>query len=293
MKSGVTLSCGCYHKEVTGKIRRTHGGTGTRLHSIWQNMKARCYRESAREYENYGGRGITICDEWRNDYKAFHDWAVENGYADNLTIDRKNVNGNYEPSNCRWITNEEQQRNKRNNSIYEFNGQSKNLTDWSKEFGVSYKTLQKRIREWGVEKAFTIPLKEKRFIDITGEHFGRLTVLSLESTDGGAKFKCLCDCGKTTIAKGYDIRHGIVKSCGCLKKELASSRCKYAVMARVEKADNKAIKCYTKDGDFVAQYSGVKSAAESVGISKNMIWRALKNEHYTAKGMKWKCVDEN
>ena len=113
LKSGVTLSCGCYHKEVTGKIRRTHGGTGTRLHSIWQNMKARCYRESAREYENYGGRGITICDEWRNDYKAFHDWAVENGYADNLTIDRKNVNGNYEPSNCRWITNEEQQRNKR------------------------------------------------------------------------------------------------------------------------------------------------------------------------------------
>lgn len=270
---------------------RTHGDTGTRLHRIWQNMKARCYRKSAREYENYGGRGITVCDEWRNSYENFKEWALNNGYAEDLTIDRINTDGNYCPENCRWITNKEQQNNKRNNVVYEFNGEIKTLAQWSEELGICYRTLQKRIRKWGVEKAFTTPLKEETYIDIVGQKFGRLTVLSLYSTKGGARFLCKCDCGNTTISRGYDLRKGNSKSCGCWNRERVSETQRYSVKAIVEKANNRIIRCYTKEGDFVAEYRGVKNAAKEVGISENMIRRALRNGNYTAKGMKWRDAD--
>lgn len=196
---------------------RTHGGTGTRLYRIWQNMKARCYGKYSREYDNYGGRGITVCDEWRNSYEKFKEWALNNGYEENLTLDRIDVNGNYEPSNCQWITNKEQQNNRRDNVYYEFGGETKSLSQWSEELGICYKTLQKRIRKWGVEKAFTEPLKTENVIDITGKKFGRLTVISRAEGKGrAAHFKCLCDCGNTTIVRGYSLRKGITKSCGCM-----------------------------------------------------------------------------
>lgn len=270
---------------------RTHGDTGTRLHRTWQNMKARCYRKSAREYENYGGRGIKVCDEWKSSYEAFKEWSINNGYTDELTIDRIDVNGNYEPSNCRWITNKEQQNNRRDNVIYEFNGETKTLAQWSEYLGICYKTLQKRIQQWGVERAFTTPLKTETYIDIVGQKFGRLTVLSLYSTKGGARFLCKCDCGGTTIPRGYNLRKGNTKSCGCWNRERVSEVQKHSPKAIVEKANNRIIRCYTKDGDFIAEYRGVKKAAKEVGISENMIRRALRNENYTAKGMKWRDVD--
>lgn len=112
---GRTHSCGCIIKEnaKTGNNRRKHGLWGSRLHRIWGAMKTRCHNPKSPRYNDYGGRGITVCDEWLNDFKAFYDWAMSHGYADNLTIDRKNVNGNYEPSNCRWATVQEQNQNKR------------------------------------------------------------------------------------------------------------------------------------------------------------------------------------
>lgn len=116
LRRGHTKSCGCLRKEIVGATHRTHGKRHTRLHSIWATMKERCDLKKRRDYKYYGGRGITVCDEWRNDFQAFYDWAMANGYLDDLTIDRIDVNGNYEPSNCRWITIQEQQKNKRNTS---------------------------------------------------------------------------------------------------------------------------------------------------------------------------------
>ncbi len=113
LRSGNTKSCGCYHKAITSKIHKKHGYCGTRLYRIYYKMKERCYKPSNDNYKYYGGLGITICDEWLNNFQAFADWAMSHGYADNLTIDRINNEGNYEPSNCRWITIQEQQRNKR------------------------------------------------------------------------------------------------------------------------------------------------------------------------------------
>lgn len=157
LKNGVVQSCGCLYREKIGSLNRTHGDTGTKLYNAWLNMKARCYRPSAREYQNYGGRGITVCKEWKERYETFRDWAITHGYADNLTLDRKDVNGNYCPENCCWISNKEQQNNKRNNVVYEFNGEVKTLAQWAESIGISSNALKKRIRKWGVAKALTTP----------------------------------------------------------------------------------------------------------------------------------------
>lgn len=117
LRKDSTKSCGCLLKEEVKKrnikLNTKHGDAHTRLYHIWQNMKDRCYRSRNKRYKYYGGRGIKVCDEWF-DYISFKLWALNNNYKENLTIDRIDVNGNYEPSNCRWITIQEQQKNKRN-----------------------------------------------------------------------------------------------------------------------------------------------------------------------------------
>lgn len=113
--SGKSLSCGCLSREKASTINKTHGLShkSGRIYPLWNSIKYRCYCETSKDYPNYGGRGIKMCDEWKDDFQKFYDWAINNGYKNGLTIDRINVDGNYEPSNCRFITNAEQAKNKR------------------------------------------------------------------------------------------------------------------------------------------------------------------------------------
>lgn len=144
LKNGKTSSCGCLQREKAGKVNKTHGLRKTRIYNIWSHIKDRCYNSNCKSYKNYGGRGITICDEWRNDFKAFYDWAIGNGYNNTLTIDRIDVNGNYEPTNCRWVDMKTQQRNRRNNAIVEYQGKKMCITEASEVSKLSEGVLRNR-----------------------------------------------------------------------------------------------------------------------------------------------------
>lgn len=149
LRNGLCKSCGC--------LTKTHGQCETRLYNIWGGMIGRCYRENSKDFKRYGGRGVKVYDEWRKSFESFYAWSHENGYDDTLSIDRIDVNGSYEPSNCRWATALEQQRNKNNNAYVEYNGEVKCLKEWSEVLNINYSTLKGRYRrKLPVERLFEV-----------------------------------------------------------------------------------------------------------------------------------------
>lgn len=164
LRAGKIIDCGCGDFErrsiQSTKNATTHGGSGTRLYRVWKAMKDRCLKPGCKEYQFYGARGITVCHEWMN-FPAFQAWANEHGYDPNAkrgecTLDRIDVNGNYEPNNCRFVDMSAQTRNKTNNWMIEYNGKTQCLSDWARELGIKRLTLRNRlVSGWSIEKAFT------------------------------------------------------------------------------------------------------------------------------------------
>jgi hypothetical protein len=159
LTSESTKSCGC--------LATTHGLAGRingkvmRLYTIWSGIKRRCMNKNNKDYSKYGGRGIKICKEWIGDFKRFHDWAIKNGYNDLLTIDRKNVNGNYEPLNCRWATQKVQSNNKTNNIVLNYKGESNTVTEWADKLNFNPESIRSRLsRGWTISEALTIPINK-------------------------------------------------------------------------------------------------------------------------------------
>ena len=157
--SGAIRSCGCMKKEqdkknlINTNMKKTQEAGfkrgNTRLYIIWRNMVKRCCDVHDARYHRYGGRGIAVCDEWREDFIAFHNWAMENGYSEDLTIDRIDNDGNYYPDNCRWSTAEEQARNRSTNIKITIGNATKTLTEWCEIFEVDYKTVLSRYNRKG------------------------------------------------------------------------------------------------------------------------------------------------
>lgn len=161
--NGTVKSCGCMtSKLLHDAFWKEDALNRQRLYRIWTGMKQRCYNPNCDNYPDYGGRGITICDEWLGNYEAFKDWALSHGYSDNLSIDRINVNGNYEPSNCRWATMKVQANNKRpkrRTVQWTINGYTRDAKEWCKVFGISYETVMYRVSHKGMSiyDALTTP----------------------------------------------------------------------------------------------------------------------------------------
>ena len=147
LKTSQTKSCGCYFIDVArkkGQAKKIHGMTNTRLYRIWSNMKNRCYSETNKKYKNYGGRGIIVCDEWKNSFEQFYkDMGIPD---ENLTLDRIDVNGNYEPANCKWSTQKEQQNNRRNNLIIEYQSKKYTLQQICDLLGKNSDIVQQRLK---------------------------------------------------------------------------------------------------------------------------------------------------
>lgn len=163
LRSGNTRSCGCLMREYSRKLNYKHGISQTRIQNIYNGLKARCYNKNNPRYKSYGYRGVQICDEWLKSVKNFYDWAMSNGYKDDLTIDRIDNNGDYCPENCRWVNLQEQNRNTSRNRLFTMNGKTQCVTDWAKVLGLNPVTVLGRINrgKWSVEKALTTPVKHR------------------------------------------------------------------------------------------------------------------------------------
>lgn len=161
LKNGKILSCGCLLKEIDSELHTTHGKANTRIYSIYRGLFQRCYNKNKHAYKNYGGRGIRVCDEWLNDFMSFYNWAINNGYKEDLTLDRINVDGNYEPNNCRWVDRKTQARNTRKNHYLTYNGETHCIAEWAEIMNLTPSAISHRINrdKWSIEKALTTPLR--------------------------------------------------------------------------------------------------------------------------------------
>lgn len=168
LRCGNKKSCGCLQREFKIKHGCMIDSKQLRLYQIWINIKARCYNPNNKCYKNYGARGITVCEEWVNNFGAFSAWSYENGYDDKAirgkcTIDRIDNSIGYSPNNCRWVNQKIQNNNKRCNIHIEYNGETHTIAEWAMLFNINYLTLYNRIftYKWSLDDAFHKPIKEK------------------------------------------------------------------------------------------------------------------------------------
>lgn len=164
LTGGYSKSCGCLIGDYNKENKTKHGKRNTKLYKTWISMKDRCSNPNTEAFKDYGKRGIKVCDEWASDFGKFYDWSIKNGYKNGLTIDRINVNGNYEPSNCRWSTMKEQNNNRRSNHYITYKGKTQTISQWETELGFKKDILSSRLSlGWSVEKAIETPYKNRKF----------------------------------------------------------------------------------------------------------------------------------
>lgn len=165
LKNGKSISCGCYRSEITTKRKTIHGLTDHRLYAVWSKIKDRCLNKKNPAYKNYGGRGIIICDEWKNSAEIFINWCLNNGWQAGFEIDRIKNDEGYRPDNCRFVIRRINANNKRNNRKFMYNGEMKSMLELEEICGIPSNTILRRVRNygWSLEQAMTVP---KRLYEI-------------------------------------------------------------------------------------------------------------------------------
>lgn len=192
------------------------------LQQTLQNMKARCHNPRNPRYKDYGGRGIGICDEWEKSSAVFYDWALNHGFKSGLTIDRIDVNGNYEPKNCRWITNQEQQLNRRNNRLLTIDGKTKTITEWCRDKNINVKTVEKRLHK-GIKPKYAFFSPQANGRDLSGKRYGKVVVIKFDRIKNRRTYWiCKCDCGKVFTTRADNLTGGGTTSCGCSRSKTLS-----------------------------------------------------------------------
>lgn len=158
--NGSVKSCGCLRKTE----HNTHHLSDSRLYRIWNAMRNRCNGKNKAVYKYYMAKGISVCDEWNNDFLSFYEWALSNGYSDDLTIDRIDNAKGYSPGNCRWVSRKEQANNRHFCKMITYNGKTQTLMQWCEELGLNYKLIHSRLYKcgWNFEKAISIPVKSRK-----------------------------------------------------------------------------------------------------------------------------------
>lgn len=273
VKTGRTQSCGCYMLERIIETHTTHNMTNTRLYGIYSSMKQRCFDESQAEYHRYGGRGITICQEWLGEsgFENFSKWAYANGYDENAergkcTIDRINNDGNYEPGNCRWITTQEQNKNKSAPQV-EFCGEKHSLKEWSKITGLSIATIRGRMKlGWKDEEIISIPQsREYRVIHYKGKmitHNGETHTLREWSELLGISNRLLAE----RLRRGYTEEEALFEKYGKMRKA-------EVIVENVKTGDKK-------------EFESQKKAADYIGTSITNVNKCVRGRTKVTKGYK-------
>ncbi len=188
---GGSKSCGLCRRRMTSNCSTS----SRRISSIYSGMICRCYNPNVTAYKNYGGRGIEICNEWREDFIIFHDWAIANGYEDHLSIDRIDVNGNYTAENCRWVNRKIQNRNKRDNVFLNIDGKQKTIAEWAEITGIRHHTIAARHRRGYTNKDLINPpnrTENRVFVEFEGKirtikELAQIAGISPESMNGRIK----------------------------------------------------------------------------------------------------------
>jgi hypothetical protein len=166
LKNGDIVSCGCRIRRLTIERNTKHGQSKTKLYRVWEGMNERCNNINHESYAHYGGKGVTVCPEWK-DFANFFNWAVSAGYKAGLSIDRyPDIDGNYEPNNCRWANATQQMRNMSTNRIVEYNGQKKCIAEWAEIVGLRAGLIYDRLNKlgWDIHKTFTTPPKSVKHV---------------------------------------------------------------------------------------------------------------------------------
>lgn len=219
LKNGGTKSCGCLRRDNLYNKRHTKytdiHNNNARLFNIWHSMHDRCYSEKFKQYHNYGGRGIKVCEEWHGDdgFVNFVKWAKENGYSGHLTIDRINVNDDYYPENCRWVTHKKQQNNRTNNRYITYNGETRTLSEWCELYGYKFTTLTNRLDKLGLPFEIAITMDGLTKVEYNGKKTSIRRIAQIEHIN----YKKLLH---AILVDGEDVEVAVshLKSSGCLTR---------------------------------------------------------------------------